>query len=104
MSVVDKEIDYWYTTVSGKHIPVFKGETKIQALERVKEKKTDIEKINDFQKRQDTKSKHPPVLHSLFGGFVITTILDHHVGIFHVVTDHVIESDVEFEKEVVHCE
>ena len=51
-----------------------------------------------------TKSKHPPVLHSLFGGFVITTILDHYVGIFHVVTDHVIESDVEFEKEVVHCE
>nr|DAF83002.1 MAG TPA: hypothetical protein [Bacteriophage sp.] len=59
MSVVDKEIDYWYTTASGKHIPVFKGETKLKALERVKEEKTDVEKINDFQKRQDTKSKAP---------------------------------------------
>ena len=53
--------------------------------------------------RVTPKPTHPPVLHSLSGRLVITAILDHHVGIFHVVTDHVIESDVEIEKEVVHC-
>ena len=54
--------------------------------------------------RVTPKPTHSPVLHSLSGRLVTTAVLDHHVGIFHVVTDHVIESDVEFEEEVVHCE
>jgi len=65
----DKEIKFWFTTKTGKHVPVFEGETKAEALKRVVSKsqqkgivvksKTDttVDKKSDFDEEQQQKEK-----------------------------------------------
>lgn len=59
---MEKEPLYWFTTVSGVHVPVFEGETKQKALKRklneIKSKdKNQVEKIQEFKDKKGSNDR-----------------------------------------------
>lgn len=59
---MEKEPLYWFTTVSGVHVPVFEGETKQKALKRklneIKSKdKSQAEKIQEFKDKKGSNDR-----------------------------------------------
>lgn len=49
---MSKEVKFWFTTKTGKHIPVFEGETKQEALNRSIDKNKKSESDNDKKQRR----------------------------------------------------